>query len=502
MNTHALALQLMAAQGCLGAFDTLYHHELTEALPRRPGARRELAIHAARALLYALLFIGLAGWAWHGAWAPVLFAVFAVEIGLTLSDFVVEDRSRLLPATERVTHTILAINGGAFIALLALQMPGWMAEPTRLVPAAQGWLSVFLAVCGVGVGLWGVRDALAALRLGRAAGAHGDDEVTLSFDDTRRTVLVTGATGFIGRKLVRALLHDGHDVIALTRQPRQAAWGFDGQVRCIASMRALAPGVRVDVVINLAGARILGPRWTEGRKAALRRSRVTLTDDVVAWIGRAAHKPFLFLSGSAIGYYGIQAGGDPAVLDEDAPPQPIFMSDLCREWEQAALAATRDGVRVECMRFGLVLGREGALPMMLLPIRLGLGGRLGSGRQSLSWIHVDDVLGAIAHRWRLARRQYEEGGAQAGEVQAGGGATNFTAPEWVTQADFSRTAARVWHRPSVVPTPGWPMRLALGEQADLLLEGQRVVPARLEREGYVFRHPRLAPALQSLKPGS
>jgi len=496
MNTHTLALQLMAAQGCLGAFDTLYHHELTEALPRQPGARRELAIHAVRALLYALLFIGLAGWAWHGAWAPVLFAVFAVEIGLTLWDFVVEDRSRLLPATERVTHTILAVNGGAFIALLALQLPDWLARPTQLVPSTHGWLSVFLALCGVGVGLSGLRDGLAALRLGRMAdggdGGEGGD-AALSFDDTRRTVLVTGATGFIGRKLVHALLRDGHDVIVLTRRAGQAAWNFGGQVRCIESMHALAPSVRVDVVVNLAGARILGPRWTEARKAALRRSRIKLTEEVVDWIGRATHKPFLFLSGSAIGYYGIQAIGDPAALDESAPPQPVFMSDLCREWEQAAMAAAPYGVQVECMRFGLVLGHGGALPMMLLPILLGLGGRLGSGRQPLSWIHVDDVLGAIAHRWRLALRQRAEG------VQTGGGATNFTAPECVMQAGFSRTAARVWRRPSVLPTPGWPMRLALGEQADLLLEGQRVVPARLQREGYVFRYPGLAPALQSLK---
>ncbi len=115
MNTHVLALQLMAAQGCLGAFDTLYHHELTEALPQKPGARLELGIHATRAIIYALLFIGLAYWEWHGLFAVALLGIFTVEIVLTLWDFVVEDRTRLLPATERVTHTVLAINGGAFI---------------------------------------------------------------------------------------------------------------------------------------------------------------------------------------------------------------------------------------------------------------------------------------------------------------------------------------------------------------------------------------------------
>ena len=309
------------------------------------------------------------------------------------------------------------------------------------------------------------------------------------FDEHKRTVLVTGATGFIGQQLVRALLQDGHAVIALTRQAQEAATRFEGKVRCIGSMDALAPTQAIDVVINLAGARILGPRWSGQRKQVLRRSRVKLTQGVVNWIARAQSKPFLLLSASAIGYYGIQPLGDATGLDESAPPQPIFMSDLCREWEEAAHAAAGYGVQVECMRFGLVLGRQGALPMMLLPIRLGLGGRLGSGRQWLSWIHVDDLVRAIAHRWRRAA---SEGHA------ASIGATNFTAPECVSQLAFSQAAARILHRPCIMPTPAWPMRLALGEQADLVLEGQRVVPSRLEREGFVFRYPGIDEALRSV----
>jgi len=479
MNTHLLALQLMAIQGCLGAFDTVYHHELTEALPGRASARRELSIHALRALIYCGLFIGLAGWAFNGAWALALLAVFVVEVVLTLWDFVIEDRTRLLPATERVTHTVLAMNGGAFIALLALDTPEALSLPTALVWQPHGALSVFLALCGVGVGLSGLRDAFAARALGKPAVR---DAPSPSFGTTPRNFLVTGATGFIGQRLVGALLRDGHRVTVLTRQVRQAAWLFDGRVDCVSGMDQLPPSRRVDVVINLAGARILGWRWTAARRAALRASRVALTDKVVAWIAAAEHKPALMVSASAIGYYGIQQRGDDAVLNEDAGPQPIFMSDLCREWEQAAQGAAAYGVRVACTRFGLVLGTQGALPMMLLPIKLGLGGPLGGGAQWLSWIHVDDVIGGIAHLCR----------------SGGEGAYNFTAPEGVTQAQFSRAAAKMLRRPYGFPTPGWPMRLMLGEQSDLLLEGQRVAPARLTSESYDFRYPHLEDALRSL----
>lgn len=490
MNTHLLALQLMAAQGCLGAFDTLYHHELTEALAQRSTAQRELSIHAARALIYSALFVGLSAWSWHGAWALVLLAVFGIEIVLTLWDFVIEDQTRLLPATERVTHTVLAINGGAFITLLALNTPAWFAAPTALVWEPHGWLSIFLALCGIGVGISGVRDGIAAWRIGRRV-EQEKRQASIHFSDTAQNVLVTGATGFIGQRLVHALLADGQQVTVLTRNPRQAAWLFGGRVRCIAAMDELPANHRIDVIINLAGARILGRRWTAARKAALRRSRIDLTRGVVAWIAKAQHKPRLLLSASAIGYYGIQAQDDRTELTENSPPQSIFMSQLCQEWEAAARTASAYGVRVACLRFGVVFGTQGALPMMLLPIKLGLGGRLGSGAQSLSWIHVDDVLRGIAHLWQL-----DESGAQAdaGRID---GAFNFTAPHSPTQYEFSRIAAQFLHRPCFMPTPALPMQLALGEQAALLLEGQRVVPARLLASGFVFSHPDVRSALQA-----
>lgn len=493
MDTHLLALQLMAVQGCLGAFDTLYHHELTEALPQRASARKELSIHAARALIYGVLFVGLSAWAWHGAWALVLLLVFGVEIVLTLWDFVIEDRTRLLPASERVTHTILAINGGAFITLLALNTPAWWQQPTALAWQPHGLLSGFLAACGIGVALSGLRDAFAAARIGKQARQQAALPA-IRFGNAPEQVLVTGATGFIGQELVRALLADGHQVTVLSRRAKNAAWLFDGRVRCIATLDELPPSQRIDVVVNLAGARILGWRWTPKRQAELRRSRIGLTEKLVAWIAAAGHKPRLLLNASAIGYYGVQPEGSDAHLGEDSAPQAVFMSQLCQEWERAAAAAALHGVQVACMRFGLVFGEQGSLPMMLVPFKLGVGGRVGRGSQWMSWIHVRDVLRGMAHLWGAG----SEGRDGDATPQAQAQAWNFTAPECVTQAQFSKTVAEVLRRPCLLPLPGAPVRLLLGEQADLLLEGQRVVPARLLESGFAFSYPDLRSALRSV----
>lgn len=478
MNTHFLALQLMAAQGCLGAFDTIYHHELTEALPQRATARRELSIHALRATIYGVLFIGLSAWVWQGAWAWALLALFGVEIVLTLWDFVVEDQTRLLPATERVTHTVLAINGGAFICLLALSAPAALAAPTGFQYAPQGWLSVFLALCGVGVFVSGMRDALAARAMPR------DATPPVRFEGAPQTVLVTGATGFIGHALLPLLLASGHRVIVLSREPKKATWEFNGAVRAVGRMSELSPGEQIDVIINLAGAPILGWRWSERRKAVLRGSRAGLTREMVDWIAAAARKPRLLINASAVGYYGIQPQDSGQVLNEASPPQAIFMSQLCQEWEAAAGRAREFGVPVALARFGVVYGHGGALQPMLLPIRLGMGGRMGSGRQRTSWIHMHDLLSALAHVWRQ--------GASAD------GAWNFTAPEHPTQLAFTQAAAAELQRPSAIPTPAWLVRLMLGEQSDLLLEGAAVAPSRLLATGFTFRYPTVRQALSDL----
>lgn len=317
---------------------------------------------------------------------------------------------------------------------------------------------------------------------------------THHFSDQSESVLVTGATGFIGQLLVRALLADGQRVTILSRHPQHAVSLFEGKVNCIKHMSGLPASCRIDLIINLAGARILGWRWSASRKALLLCSRVGVTDSLVAWIKDAEHKPKLLLSASAIGYYGIQKLGDDSALTEQSAPQDIFMSQLCQQWEAAARVATQYGVRVRCMRFGLVLGHQGALPLLLLPIKLGLGGPLGGGRQWQSWIHVDDLLRGIAHLWALDTQARQNVDNQPAQFEA----INFTAPESLTQKQFSQTAARLLHRPCWLPTPAFPLRLLLGEQADLLLQGQRVAPKRLLEQGFRFSYPDLQSALASL----
>ncbi len=317
----------------------------------------------------------------------------------------------------------------------------------------------------------------------------------MHFDSAPQHVLLTGGTGFIGRIVVRQLLARGHSVTVWTRDAASAQRLFGAAVRCVQTLDQIGPDQPCDVVINLAGARIVGPRWTAQRQQQLLQSRVGLTEALVAWIARRERKPQLLLSASAIGYYGIQPQTASVELTESAPAQPIFMSRLCQQWEQAARAATAHGVAVNIMRFGFVLGRQGSLAPMLLPVKLGVGGRLGTGKQWLSWIHVHDLVRAMAHLWTGALT-----GADKPEVnpRATFEVYNFTAPGALTQGAFMQVAAQVLHRPCWTAVPAGPVRLLLGEQADLLLEGQRVAPAHLLKSGFRFDFPEARGALKDL----
>nr|BAL55705.1 nucleoside-diphosphate sugar epimerase [uncultured Gammaproteobacteria bacterium] len=295
-------------------------------------------------------------------------------------------------------------------------------------------------------------------------------------------VFITGGTGFIGRALCQSLLAQGHTLTVLSRRPDAQVQAICGQVGVVRALADLTPTHRFDAVVNLAGEPIFGPPWTEKRKTILWDSRVTLTERLVAWIAQAETKPKVLVSGSAVGYYGDQ--GDQ-ILDEASPPvEKGFGQRLCAAWEAAASAAEEHGVRVCRLRTGLVLGRDGGLLARMLPIfKLGLGGRLGRGRQWMSWIHLSDhvrITQTLLGDDRLS------------------GPFNACAPEPVTNAEFTQVLARLIKRPACLPVPALAIRLALGEMGELLLSSQRVYPKRLQEAGFAFQFPTLEAALKEV----
>jgi len=470
------AITLLLAQGVLGALDTIYHHELTVALPQRHSARLELSIHAIRSMFYGLLFLGMAHFAFQGTWALVIALLFALEIGLTLWDFVVEDRSRKLPAIERIMHTVLAVNGGAFFALYGAQLVEWSSLPTGLSGIDFGWRGWLLTLFALGVSASGLRDALAALRLQRE-GKPGNPFAGGAY----KRVLVTGGTGFIGETLVNQLLDAGHTVSVLARDPLRAAYLFDGRARCLRTLSKLGHDETFDVIINLAGAPVAGPRWSPKRQAQLLASRVQTTQALIDWLKHARHKPALWIQASAIGFYGVRDASE--TLDENAALGDGFMAQLCTRWEQAAEPATAFGVRQVVMRLGVVFGPGGALMPLLLPFRLGFGGRMGTGEQIMSWVHRDDVIQVIA---------------RAMDDASMSGTYNLVAPDAISQAAFAATAGKILKRPVWLHIPAAPVRALAGEMAQLFFDGQRVVPTRLLQAGYDFRYPTLDAALRDL----
>lgn len=296
-------------------------------------------------------------------------------------------------------------------------------------------------------------------------------------------ILLTGGTGLIGRALCRALQAEGHRLTVLSRRPETVAQKCGPEVQAIGGLNEWTPDRHFDAVINLAGEPIADRAWSAARKQALRDSRIALTQQLVARIAAAEHKPGVLLSGSAIGYYG---NGGERVLTEQAPCGEDFAARLCFDWEAAARQAEGHGVRVCLLRTGLVLSREGGLLGKLkLPFSLGLGARLGDGCQYMSWVHIEDYVTMILRLLHDASLS---------------GPFNLTAPEPVTNGEFTRELGRALQRPALFVTPGFLLKLALGERASLLLEGQRVIPQALQACGASFAFPSLIVALANLFP--
>lgn len=470
---------LIAVQIAMGAFDTFYHHELTERLAWRASQRHELQLHSLRNMLYAFLFLVLGWLEVHGIFAVILIAVLSAEIVITLMDFIEEDLSRKLPASERINHTLLAINYGAILVLLLPILFDWALQPTGVRPAYQGWLSIAAAASAAGVGLFGLRDYAASRRLARLGSAPAGELVARLAG--RRTVLVTGATGFVGSRLVAALTGAGHQVIALLRNPAKSEM-LSPPITVITGLDQLPDDTAIDAIVNLAGEPIGNALWTKAKRRRIVDSRVNMTGDVVKLIERLERKPDVLVSGSAIGWYGLW---QDQPLTESAKSHACFSHELCEAWEKAAVPAEMHGVRVVCLRIGLVLGIDGGfITRMLMPFEFGLGGPLGSGRQWMSWIERDDLVRLIAH--------------VIGKPDISG-PINATAPIPVTNLKFTEELARRLHRPAVFRVPDALLRRIGGDFAnELLLGGQRVIPNKALSNGFVFRHETLRSAFEAI----
>ena len=299
-------------------------------------------------------------------------------------------------------------------------------------------------------------------------------------------VTVTGATGAIGREVVRALLERGHEVTVLSRDSGRALQTFDGRVRALewgAPKDGPPPAESLagqDAVAHLLGEPV-AQRWSEDAKREIRDSRVLSTRNLVAGLSSLApdERPRVLVSQSASGYYGPR--GDESV-DESEPAADDFLARVCVEWEREAAAARDLGLRVVTTRTGVVLSRSGgALEKMLPPFKLGVGGPVARGKQYVPWIHMDDVAGAIAFLL---------------EAEGADGPVNVSAPAPVTNSELSKALGRVLHRPAVAPVPGLAVRLLYGEMSMVVTTGVRMVPARLSELGYEFERPELEAALR------
>lgn len=294
-------------------------------------------------------------------------------------------------------------------------------------------------------------------------------------------ILLTGGTGLIGRHLCRFWLDKGYRLTVWSRRPAQVAQVCGAGVRGIARLDELGEEP-VDAVVNLAGAPIADRPWTSHRRALLWASRITLTEQLVAWLQGRQQRPAVLISGSAVGWYG--DGGERELTELSQPVKEDFASQLCIAWEETALRAEALGMRVVLVRTGLVLAAEGGfLSRLRLPFKLGLGGPIGSGRQWMPWVHLDDQIALIDF---LLQREDASG------------PYNACAPEPVRNREFARRLGRALHRPAFMPLPALVLRAGLGELSVLLLGGQRARPVRLLAAGFTFRYNDVQSALDDL----
>ena len=294
------------------------------------------------------------------------------------------------------------------------------------------------------------------------------------------TIAVTGATGLVGASLSQRLQESGAEVIRLVRSTPSDP---ETEVQWSAEQGLVEPDrlEAVSAVVHLAGENIASGRWTQAKKRRIRDSRVIGTQSLCRSLAALQQPPATLVCASAIGYYGDRG---EAELDESSPPGEGFLPEVCVGWEEACQPARNAGIRVVNLRIGVILSRDGgALATMLLPFKMGIGGKVGSGRQYISWVSLDDIVGMVVHS--LERPDLS-------------GPVNGVAPSPVTNAEFTKTLGKVLHRPTLFPLPGFAAKLALGQMAeDLLLASAKVLPTRLQETGYQFHHTDLCSCLEA-----
>lgn len=302
-------------------------------------------------------------------------------------------------------------------------------------------------------------------------------------------ILLTGASGLIGREIIKQAIIEKHEVIGLSRDianaKKQLRKCFGPQINekvdWLSDLDSLKHLDDFDAVINLAGEPIVGKRWSDAQKLVLQNSRWLITKQLADLINASNTLPKVFISGSAIGYYGRQ--NDAPVDEHFTDVHDEFSHRLCKRWEDIAMSA-QTSTRVCLLRTGIVLSNKGgALEKMLLPFKLGLGGPIGDGRHFMSWIHIEDMARGVLYLLN---------------DESCSGAFNFTAPNPVSNKEFSKTLASVLHRPAIFPMPKKVLQIIMGEMADLLTTGQNVIPAKLQNQGFTFIHPNLKAALEDL----
>ncbi|GAA3929993.1 TIGR01777 family oxidoreductase [Litoribacillus peritrichatus] len=473
-------LTFLMIQTLISAFITLSQPELKEPPFGEQTKPAEYRIRAARNLGYALLFIMFGWFEFFGMFACALAIGLLVELVIVVKCLLTEENTRYLSPTKLIPHLLFIMNFGVISVFLTAVLYQWLEQPTYIQFTYYGWQSWVITLCAL-IAL------ISALKNGQKTKVSKPRDYSFQvfekYRGTTKNVLITGGSGFIGKRLVTVLLALGHNVMILTRNAPKAAHNLHGVITYVNDLEQLPATSRIHIIINLAGEPLAEHRWTKRIKKKFVKSRITTTVNIHRLINRLQQKPELLINGSAIGYYGPH--GDEELAEESACT-PCFSNHLCTSWEHEALKIeSQTGIRVCLLRIGIVLGQDGGpLTQLRQSFDFGLAAQIGDGKQWMSWIHRDDLIAMMLHLMvsPSARGPY-----------------NGTAPTPVTNTEFMCILSRFLPTWISVAIPAKILKLLVGEMAqEILLTGQRVIPERIKQLEFEFNYPDLHHTLDHL----